>query len=137
MVVRVLLLLIAFGAGGYAVVRHRDLDACADARQQVFTIGVQRTGPGAPPLAAAAAAVRRLRQACDTDAYVAGTQAMLVAGHRELALQLARAATDRQPRDVSAWGALALAADATGDRAAAATARRHVRQLNPLGTARG
>jgi hypothetical protein len=135
-IARVVLLLIAVGAGGYAVARHGDLSACGDARHAVFSIGVQGTGPGAPSTATAAAAVRRLRAACeDAQASVAGAQAMVVAGHPALALGLARDATDREARDVAAWGVLAVAAEAAGDRAAAATARRRVRALNPRGSA--
>ncbi len=134
MALRALLLVLAVGLLAFAVVRVRDTERCADARHDVYSVGVYLTRPDAPSDAVAAAAARRLRADCDDpDAWVAGARSMLVSGHPELARTRARDATERQAQDISAWTALALAADATGERPLAAAARRRAAVLNPLG----
>jgi hypothetical protein len=102
-------------------------DTCGDARQRLFALGAQGSGPPA----AVTADARALRADChDVDDLAGGAVSVLLAGHQRGALDLARTATHRAPDVFSAWVALE-AAQRRADPAAARNAEARARALNP------
>lgn len=126
---RIVLVLAGCAAIGFGVQRHRDHDACADARRDALAVGLHALPAGRAP-----AIATRLEADCrDTAVLSEGAASFLRADQTGAAIRLAQTAVRREPDGRNGWIALSWARRQAGDRAGAARALDRARRLDPVG----
>ncbi len=126
--VRLVLAALAVALGALALDRMQADRACTAAAARAYSVGLGTLPPGAAP--AVAAAVRA--DCAGTPLVAASSAALLQAGARQPARELAELAVAQAPEDHRAWSVRAAVLAAAGDRAGARGARARARALNPL-----
>jgi len=125
---RLVLAALAAALGALAVARLEADRACSAAAGRAYAVGL-----GTLPPARATGIAGDVRADCAGSPLVAGSStALLRAGARGPARELADAAVAQAPEDHRAWSARAAVLAAAGDRAGARAARARARALNPL-----